>query len=169
MVLENEDIKVEYELDEKGNIITSTVVKKNSAENKNALKRLDKYSYEDKVLGIALKYYVVTDTVFRLKVIGSNVPNLKELRPLVWLVEDYVESVVIVGGEDLYVHVEEHFLDNGVIDKELLDLFSEELLENIKEFKKDRIEFILGTLGLFRNSTPSELRQLIYYMKDIVY
>lgn len=33
MILENEDIKVEYELDDKGNIITSTVVKK---ENKSA-------------------------------------------------------------------------------------------------------------------------------------
>lgn len=34
MILENKDIKVEYELDEKGNIVTSTITKQKSVKKK---------------------------------------------------------------------------------------------------------------------------------------
>lgn len=167
MILENEDIKVEYELDEKGNIITSTVVKKNSDENKSALKILDKYIYIHEKSGIVLEFEIITDEVFKLKVNGTNIPRLEVLKPLAWLVEDYVESVFI--SDEVYVHVEDYFLDGGEFDKELLDLFSEGFIENIQEYKKGREAFVLNTLEMFRNSTPSELRKLIYYMKDIAY
>lgn len=165
MILENKDIKVEYELDEKGNIVKSTITKQKSVKKETALERLKEYFYVDQELGITLEYEVKTDTVVRLNVKGVDVPNLAELKLLVWLVEDYVESVTISDG--LYVHFEELFFnDDEVIDKDLLDLFSEGLIDNIKEFKKGKEEFIVGTLHMFEGAPFSELKQLVIYIKD---
>lgn len=165
MILENKDIKVEYDLDEKGNIITSTITKQKSVKKETALERLKEYIYVDQEVGITLEYDVKTDTVFKLNVKGVNIPNLAELQLLAWLVEDYVESVIINDG--LHVHFEELFFNDGeVIDKDLLDLFSEGLIDNIKEFKKGKEEFIVGTLHRFEGAPFSELKQLVMYIKD---
>lgn len=165
MILENKDIKVEYELDEKGNIVTSTISKQKAVKKETALERLKEYIYVDQEVGITLEYEVKTDTVVKLNVKGTDIPNLAELKLLVWLVEDYVESVTISGG--LYIHFEELFFDDDeVIDKDLLDLFSEGLIDNIKEFKKGKEEFIVGTLHMFEGAPFSELKQLVMYIKD---
>lgn len=165
MILENKDIKVEYELDEKGNIVTSTITKQKSVKKETALERLKEYIYVDQELGITLEYEVKTDTIFKLNVKGVDIPNLAELQLLTWLVEDYVESVIINDG--LHVHFEELFFNDGeVIDKDLLDLFSEGLIANIKEFKKGKEEFIVGTLHMFEGAPFSELKQLVLYLKD---
>lgn len=165
MILENKDIKVEYELDEKGNIVTSTITKQKSVKKETALERLKEYLYVDQKLGITLEYEVKTDTVVKLNVKGTDIPNLAELKLLVWLVEDYVESVTISDG--LYIHFEELFFDDDeVIDKDLLDLFSEGLIDNIKEFKKGKEEFIVGTINMFKGAPFSELKQLVMYIKD---
>lgn len=165
MILENKDIKVEYELDEKGNIITSTITKQKAVKKETALERLKEYLYVDQELGITLEYEVKTDTVVKLNVKGIDIPNLAELKLLVWLVEDYVESVTISDG--LYIHFEELFFnDDEVIDKDLLDLLSEGLIDNIKEFKKGKEEFIVGTLHMFEGAPFSELKQLVLYIKD---
>lgn len=165
MILENKDIKVEYDLDEKGNIITSTITKQKSVKKETALERLKEYIYVDQELGITLEYEVKTDTIFKLNVKGVDLPNLAELQLLTWLVEDYVESVIINDG--LHVHFEELFFNDGeVIDKDLLDLFSEGLIDNIKEFKKGKEEFIVGTLHMFEGAPFSELKQLVMYIKD---
>lgn len=165
MILENKDIKVEYDLDEKGNIITSTITKQKSVKKETALERLKEYFYVDQELGITLEYEVKTDTIFKLNVKGVDIPNLAELQLLAWLVEDYVESVIINDG--LHVHFEELFFNDGeVIDKDLLDLFSEGLIDNIKEFKKGKEEFIVGTLHRFEGAPFSELKQLVMYIKD---
>lgn len=165
MILENKDIKVEYELDEKGNIIKSTITKQKSVKKETALERLKEYIYVDQELGITLEYEVKTDTIFKLNVKGVDIPNLAELQLLTWLVEDYVESVIINDG--LHVHFEELFFNDGeVIDKDLLDLFSEGLIDNIKEFKKGKEEFIVGTIEMFKGAPFSELKQLVLYLKD---
>lgn len=165
MILENKDIKVEYELDEKGNIIKGTITKQKSVKKETALERLKEYLYVDQEVGITLEFEVKTDTVVKLNVKGVDIPNLAELKLLVWLVEDYVESVTINDG--LYVHFEELFFnDDEVIDKDLLDLFSEGLIDNIKEFKKGKEEFIVGTLHMFEGAPFSELKQLVIYIKD---
>ena len=164
MILENKDIKVEYELDEKGNIVTSTITKQKSVKKETALERLKEYLYVDQEVGITLEYEVKTDTIFKLNVKGVDIPNLAELQLLTWLVEDYVESVIINDG--LHVHLEELFFnDDEVIDKDLLDLFSEGLIDNIKEFKKGKEEFIVGTIGMFKGAPFSELKQLVLYLK----
>ena len=166
MILENKDIKVEYELDEKGNIVKSTISKQKAVKKETALERLKEYFYVDQELGITLEYEVKTDTVVGLNVKGTDIPNLAELKLLVWLVEDYVESVTISDGW-LYIHFEELFFDDDeVIDKDLLDLFSEGLIDNIKEFKKGKEEFIVGAIGMFKGAPFSELKQLVIYIKD---
>ena len=165
MILENKDIKVEYDLDEKGNIITSTITKQKAVKKETALEKLKEYLYVDQELGITLEYEVKTDTIFKLNVKGVDIPNLAELQLLTWLVEDYVESVIINDG--LHVHFEERFFnDDEVIDKDLLDLFSEGLIDNIKEFKKGKEEFIVGTINMFKGAPFRELKQLVMYIKD---
>lgn len=168
MILENKDIKVEYELDEKGNIVTSTISKQKVVKKETALERLKEYIYVDQEVGITLEYDVKTDTVFKLNVKGVNIPNMAELKLLVWLVENYVESVTISNG--LYVHIEDSFLnDDEVIDKELLDLFSESVIDNIKEFNKGKEEFIFNTIfHQFKGCSFDELRQLITYIKGVM-
>lgn len=70
----------------------------------------------------------------------------------------------------MYIHFEELFFDDDeVIDKELLDLFSEGLIDNIKEFKEGKEEFIVGTINMFKGAPLSELKQLVLYIKDALY
>lgn len=169
MILENADIKVEYELDELGNVVKSTVSKQELGQLETIPpKKLTKYSYVDKENNINLDYKIITESEFQLKVTGFNAPNnIEWLKLLMWLCEDFIE-LVEVEGSCLYVYLEEDFLGEGEeLDQEILDILSKDFIHNIKDFKqKGSKEFIVNTVRQFNNSSYEEVKALIMYINS---
>ena len=174
MILENADIKVEYELDGLGNVVRSTISKQDTRTNKLETTprkfergRINDYKYTDK--DITLDYKIICrKSDFKVKVTGFNLPKIEELKLLMWLSADFVEYVLIDDDNYLKIGLDEDFWEEGEdIEPEFIDALSKDFIFNIKTFKDKGIrEFIFDTIYQFRGSSVDELRLLISYIKS---
>lgn len=119
MILENEDIKVEYEL-YNGCIIRSIVtVKAEKKGNERNLKIGERFTYQVCEKGIELVFKPISDTSFCLyvgvdetKENHMKVPDLEVLRLIVWHSFEEFEAVELTEAEDgLVVTLTDNFFD----------------------------------------------------------
>lgn len=174
MILENADIKVEYELDELGNVVSSTVSKQDTHKNKLETiptkferGKINYYKYTDK--DITLDYRIICRMAdFKVKVTGFNLLRVEELKLLMWLSADFVEYVLIDEDGYLKIGLEEDFLEEDEdIEPELIDALSKDFIRNIKIFKDKGIrEFIVDIVNQFKHSSFDELKLLITYVRS---
>lgn len=115
--LENEDIKVEYEL-YNGNIIKSIIsVKTEKKGNERNLKIGERFTYKICEKGIELVFKPIADTSFCLYVVlkenHMKVPDLEVLRLIVWHCFEEFETVELTEEEEdgLVVTLTEDFFD----------------------------------------------------------
>lgn len=180
-VLENNEVKLEYELDPKGFISKSIITTKNFAENINPATKL--YT-EDRPLRVGETYHYISDDGFEYGLPNTKIDytilsensficDVKSILEkcsfdknliafLIWFSLDNIEDVII-KDKDIIATVKDIGGEKTKLDKRLFDSLSNQIIDEVENYieKRDNKDYIMEILTVLSEVNDSYFKKAL--------